>query len=71
VIVGRGAQHFLRAREDTLRFFFYASRSEKIRRLILQGNREADAESLVDTIDNEPAVFIKTYFHVEWPNRSV
>ena len=33
VIVGRGSQHFLRARLDTLRFFLYASREEKMRRL--------------------------------------
>ena len=34
VIVGRGSQHFLRARSDTLRFFLYASREDKLRRLI-------------------------------------
>ena len=71
VIVGRGSQHFLRARGDTLRFFLYASREEKIRRLISQGNTEGDAETLVDTVDRERAAFIKMYFHAEWPNRSV
>lgn len=71
VIVGRGSQHFLRAREDTLRFFLYASRQEKIRRLVAQGNTGADAEALVDTVDRERASFIKTYFHVNWPNRSL
>jgi cytidylate kinase len=29
VIVGRGSQHFLRTRSDTLRFFLYAPRQEK------------------------------------------
>jgi cytidylate kinase len=71
VIVGRGSQHFLRARDDTLRFFLYASREEKIQRLVLQGNTGGDAETLVNTIDTERAAFIKSYFHVEWPNRSV
>jgi cytidylate kinase len=71
IIVGRGSQHFLRARDDTLRFFLYASREEKIRRLISEGNSERDAEILVDTVDRERAAFIKRYFHAEWPNRSV
>jgi cytidylate kinase len=71
VIVGRGSQHFLRARSDTLRFFLYASREEKLRRLIAQGKTEVDAGVLVDTVDRERAAFIKMYFQVEWPNRSV
>ena len=71
VIVGRGSQHFLRARSDTLRFFLYASRGEKLRRLIAEGKTEADAEVLVDTVDRERAAFIKRYFHVDWPDRSV
>lgn len=71
VIVGRGSQHFLRDRADTLRFFLYASGEEKIRRLVSQGNSEGDAETLVNTIDSERAAFVKRYFHVEWPNRSI
>ncbi len=27
--------------------------------------------TLVDTVDRERAAFIKEYFHVEWPNRSI
>ena len=71
VIVGRGSQHYLQNRSDTLRFFLYASRGAKIRRLVLEGNTEANAVTLADTIDNERAAFIKNYFHVEWPNRSL
>jgi cytidylate kinase len=71
VIVGRGSQHFLRARADTLRFFLYASKEEKIRRLVLQGNSDGDAETLVNSIDCERAAFIKRYFHADWPNRSL
>jgi cytidylate kinase len=71
VIVGRGSQHFLRARRDALRFFLYASRKEKIRRLVSQGKTETDAVASVDTIDRERASFIKKYFHVDWPNRSL
>lgn len=71
VIVGRGAQHFLQDRKDTLRFFLYAPPEEKIQRLIAEGHKPAHAEALVDTVDRERAAFIKNYFHVEWPNRAV
>ena len=71
IIVGRGSQHFLRDRADTLRFFLYGSREKKIRRLISEGQGQADAQVLVDTVDRERAAFIKNYFHAEWPNRSL
>jgi len=71
VIVGRGSQHFLSNRSDTLRFFLYASREDKVRRLMSEGRSQADAEELVGRIDNERADFIKTYFHADWPNRAV
>jgi cytidylate kinase len=71
VIVGRGSQHFLRDRTDTLRFFLYASGKEKVRRLIKEGKTEFEAAALVETIDRERAAFIKKYFHVKWPNRSL
>lgn len=71
VIVGRGAQHFLQDRDDTLRFFLYAPREDKVQRLTSQGTNQSEAEHLVDTVDRERAAFIKTYFHVEWPNRPV
>jgi cytidylate kinase len=70
VIVGRGAQHFLRNRVDTLRVFLYAPREDKIRRLLARGKSESEAEQLVDTVDQERADFIQRYFHVEWPNRA-
>jgi cytidylate kinase len=71
VIVGRGSQHFLRERNDTLRFFLYGSREEKVRRLISEGQDDANSRRLVDTVDRERAAFIKNYFHAEWPNRSL
>ncbi len=71
VIVGRGAQHFLRNRPDTLRVFLYAPREDKIRRLLARGKSESEAEQLVDSVDRERADFIQRYFHVEWPNRAV
>jgi cytidylate kinase len=71
VIVGRGSQHFLQDRKDTLRFFLYAPQAEKVRRLQAQGNPQKEAEGLVDTVDRERAAFIKKYFDVDWPNRPV
>ncbi|HEY4742539.1 MAG TPA: cytidylate kinase-like family protein [Candidatus Acidoferrales bacterium] len=71
VIVGRGSQHFLRNRPDTLRVFLYAPRENKVRRLLARGKSEEEAQQLVDTVDGERHDFIKKYFHVEWPDRSV
>ncbi len=71
VIVGRGSQHFLRQRDDTLRIFLYAPREAKVRRLIAEGVGEAEAEEAVDVVDNERAAFVEKYFHMEWPNRSL
>jgi cytidylate kinase len=71
VIVGRGSQHFLRDRQDTLRVFLYAPREEKVRRLLARGKSEKEAEQLVDTVDQDRADFIQKYFHVEWPDRAI
>lgn len=71
VIVGRGAQHFLRDRQDTLRVFLYAPREDKVRRLMARGKTEKEAQQRVDTVDRERADFIQKYFHVEWPDRSI
>src|SRR5579863_260654 len=71
VIVGRGSQHFLRNREDTLRVFLYAPREDKVRRLLARGKSQKDAEQLVDTVDRERTDFIHRYFHVQWPDRAV
>ena len=71
VIVGRGSQHFLEDRDDTLRVFLYAPRQDKIRRVIARGKTEREAEELVDSVDQERIDFIQRYFHVEWPTRSL
>jgi cytidylate kinase len=71
VIVGRGSQHFLRTRPDTLRVFLYAPREDKVRRLLARGKSENEAQQLVDTVDQERADFIQKYFHVEWPDRAI
>src|SRR6202162_6360198 len=71
VIVGRGAQQFLRHRMDTLRVFLYAPREDKLRRLVARGKSQKDAEQLVDTVDRERTDFLQKYFHVEWPDRAL
>jgi cytidylate kinase len=71
VMVGRGSQHFLRDRKDTLRIFLYAPRENKVRRLIARGKSEREAHELVDTVDRERHDFIQKYFQVEWPDRAI
>jgi cytidylate kinase len=71
IIVGRGSQHFLRDRPDTLRVFLYAPRETKVRRVMARGKNQAEAELLVDSVDRERADFIRKYFGVEWPNRAI
>ena len=71
VIVGRGSQHFLKSRSDTLRVFLYAPREDKVRRLLARGKSEKEAEQLVATVDQERADFIQKYFNVEWPDRAI
>jgi len=71
VILGRGSQHFLKDRPDTLRVFLYAPAEDKVRRLLARGKSEEEAERLVDTIDRERADFIQKYFNVEWPDRPI
>jgi cytidylate kinase len=69
VIVGRGAPYFLRNRSDTFSAFLYAPRRLKIERVQAQVTSRAEAENLVDSVDQGRAAFIKHYFGKDWPNR--
>lgn len=71
VIVGRGAPYFLHDRKDVFNVFLFAPWEEKIRRLVLSGKTQSEAEELVETVDRERADFIKHYFGKEWPNRQL
>jgi cytidylate kinase len=71
VIVGRGSQHFLQNRPNTLRVFLYAPTEDKVRRLVAGGKSEQEARELVETVDRDRVDFIQKYFNVEWPARSV
>jgi len=71
VIVGRGSQHFLADRDDTLRVFLYAPANDKVHRVMARGKNEQEAIELVETVDRERTDFIQKYFHVEWPTREL
>ena len=71
VIVGRGSQHFLRDRADTLKIFLYAPKEDKLRRVRRSVATTAEAEELVESVDRERAAFIKKYFNAEWPNHTL
>lgn len=67
VIVGRGAQYFLRNRKDVFRVFLYASRDHKIRRLISKGATQKEAIQQIDTTDQSRAAFVRQYLGLKWP----
>jgi len=71
VIVGRGANWFLREREDAFHTFLYAPYDEKLRRVIAQGESEHNAAHLLETVDRDRAAFIKKYYGKVWPDRSL
>jgi hypothetical protein len=66
VIVGRGSQFFLRNRKDVFHVFLYASRDQKIRRLISKGETQDKAIELVDTTDKARAAFVRQYLGLQW-----
>lgn len=72
VIVGRGATWFLRGRPDTFTVFIFAPHEEKIRRLALSMNKSREeAEDLIESVDRERAAFVKRYYGLNWPLRSL
>ncbi|MBV9266230.1 MAG: cytidylate kinase-like family protein [Acidobacteriaceae bacterium] len=71
VIVGRGSTWFLRNRPDSFHMFVYAPHAEKMRRLRAQGFSEADADDLVQRVDQERATFVKRYYNKNWPTRDL
>jgi cytidylate kinase len=69
VIVGRGAPYFLRLRGGAFHVFLYATRAEKLNRLLKVGKSVKEAEELLDTIDRDRITFVKRYFNADWPTR--
>src|SRR4029077_538753 len=62
VIVGRGAAYFLRGCPEVFRVFLYASRAEKIRRLVADGRKPEEAIALLDHVSKQRAAFDRHYF---------
>jgi len=71
VIVGRGANWFLRHRDDAFHAFLYAPHDEKMRRVVAQGEKERDAAHLLESVDRERAAFVRKYYGKIWPDRSL
>ena len=71
VVVGRGAPYFLRENPCAFHVFLYAPRAEKIRRTVVEGHSEQEAEDLVDSVDRERIAYVKHYFNADWPTRSL
>ena len=67
VIVGRGSQFCLRNRKDVFHVFLYASRDQKISRLISRGETQDKAIELIDTTDKARAAFVQQYLGLKWP----
>lgn len=67
VIVGRGAQYFLRNREGVFHVFLYASRDYKIGRTIARGVAQDEAIEQIDTMDKARAAFVRQYLGLKWP----
>jgi cytidylate kinase len=71
VIVGRGSAYYLRGLSGVFHVFIYAPLEEKVRRLRETGKSEAEAIELAESVDRDRAAFIRQYFGVEWPVRSM
>ncbi|MGH9770916.1 MAG: AAA family ATPase [Candidatus Acidiferrales bacterium] len=71
VIVGRGAPYFLRNRPDVLSVFIFAPLEEKLRRVKELGKSDAEAVELITSIDQDRATFVKKYYNMDWPTRSL
>ena len=71
VVVGRGGPYFLRRNPDAFHVFLFAPRAEKIRRTVVDGHTEEEAEELVDSVDRERMAYVKHYFDADWPTRSL
>ncbi len=71
VIVGRGAPYHLRNRSDTFSAFLFAPRALKMERVEKLVGDRAEAEHLVDSVDQGRAAFIRHYFGKQWPHRQL
>lgn len=66
VIVGRGAQCVLQNRKDVLHVFIYAPWPERVARVRERTPSAADVESVIRSVDQQRAGYIRTYFGCDW-----
>lgn len=66
VIVGRGSQCVLQDRKDVLHVFIYAPWPERVARVRERTQAAADVESLIRTVDQQRAGYIRTHFGCDW-----
>ncbi len=71
IIVGRAAPWFLRERPDHMALFIFASREEKLRRLLEAGKTADEAEDLLEHVDADRAAFVQRYYGKNWPQRDL
>lgn len=71
IIIGRAAPWFLRHRTDVCHVFLYASWEEKMRRTLQCGRTRAEAENLLQTVDQDRIAFVKKYHNMNWPTREL
>jgi cytidylate kinase len=71
VIVGRGSPFFLRDRPDVFSVMLYADHDEKLRRLTADGMSRAEAEEGILTVDRDRSAFVRQYFGLQWPDRTL
>jgi cytidylate kinase len=67
VMVGRGAQAYLAAREQTLHVFVVGPRDLRIAEAVRRnGGTAAEAERHVDDVDDGRRRYVKTYYDRQW-----
>jgi cytidylate kinase len=71
IIVGRGAPYFLRERADVFSVMLYADHEEKLRRLMSDGMPRDQAEEGIANVDRDRAAFVRQYFGLTWPDRTL
>jgi cytidylate kinase len=71
VIVGRGAQCILRHKPDAYHVFVYAPLRDRIHRLKLRLEPDADIEQRIRTVDGQRAKYLRQVFGQDWCSRQL
>jgi len=69
VIVGRASQCILQGRSDVFHVFIYAPRADRLHRVCDRHADRQEAESALETTDQERASLIRRFFNQDWSNR--